>query len=272
MIQPYFEATPGLIVSEDDVRRLILSAEKHNWLNESTTKRLSKAITSLLLIIVVGYGLFNAPAFFLRTQFYMETNVFDVPNTVSSGLPSNYNPGLPLVQTGKVNTTPTQSSLEDNHIFINRIKVNAPINWDIENNNDAVLKGLETGVAALKGTAKPGENGNIFIVGHSSNYLWAKGDYKHVFALLPQVTNGDLITITYHNTPYVYRVSDIKTVNPDDTSVLKSDSAQLSLMTCVPLGTNLKRLVVIAKPIGNTTTKPFYQSAESTGNLLPAVK
>jgi sortase (surface protein transpeptidase) len=45
------------------------------------------------------------------------------------------------------------------------------------------------------------------------------------------------------------------TVSPNNISVKeKGDTAKLSLMTCVPLGTSLKRLVIIATPTNSNGT------------------
>lgn len=100
------------------------------------------------------------------------------------------------------------------------------------------------------GTARPGEVGNAFIFGHSSNYPWVKSDYNDVFALLDNLQNGDEIIIFYNQKKYVYRVTDRAEVKPGDVKALESrdpNKKELSLMTCWPVGTTLKRLIVFAE-------------------------
>ena len=152
-------------------------------------------------------------------------------------------------------TTPTGSSalpeISDNSIFVESINVTAPIVFDVENNEKSVSSNLKNGVIQIKNTSKPGEIGNVFITGHSSNYPWVKSQYNSVFALLSNVVVGDLVQVKYLGTNYIYRVSNIFVVDPSDTSVLKSDPSFsiLTLMTCTPVGTNLNRLIVQAQQI-----------------------
>ena len=144
-----------------------------------------------------------------------------------------------------------QTAYEDFHLLIPKIGVSAPVIADVDGTNkQTYFKALEKGVAHFKGTAKPGENSNIFIFGHSSFYRNQPGEYKEVFRNLEELQKGDEIILWYNQKEYQYLVSDIKTVNPTDVvEVLKKTAEeQLSLMTCVPPGTTLKRLVVVAQP------------------------
>ncbi len=154
----------------------------------------------------------------------------------------------------------------DNTLYIESINVLAPIIFDVENNESEVAKNLKNGVIQLKNTAHPGESGDIFITGHSSNFPWVRSDYNAIFALLDKMVVGDLALIKYQGTNYIYQVKKIKTVDPSDISVLdnNSDSPTLSLMTCVPVGTNLRRLIVEFDqilPIANTSTQNSNGSA-----------
>ena len=139
----------------------------------------------------------------------------------------------------------------DFHLEIPSLNINAPIIADVDGNDkDAYFKALEGGVAHFQGTAKPGEGSNIFIFGHSSYYWWAAGDYKEIFKNLEDVKEGDEIDVWYQEKEYKYKVSKTEVVDPTDVDVLKpTPSEQLTLMTCVPVGTDKQRLIVIAKPI-----------------------
>ncbi len=256
MFQPYFEATEGLVLAEEDVRRLFSVEQKAALLNPSDLSKAFKTLSFAALVLIVAYIGLNAPALWAQTHFYVE-NEFQTKETDQGSAPAIPIPGQTPTTTNTAPAVGTASNVarqyEDNHLYIDRIKVNAPIIWDVADDNETVLKNLQNGVTHLKGNAKPGQKGTVFIVGHSSNFSFAKGDYKRVFALLPQLKIGDEIVVVYHNTPIRYRVTEYKTVKPDDVSVRENaDDQKLNLMTCVPLGTNYRRLVVSAKPVGET--------------------
>lgn len=93
----------------------------------------------------------------------------------------------------------------------------------------------------------PGNYGNPVIFGHST-LLWFYNpkDYKTIFSKLPELKVKDTFTVTVDNISYLYKVYAMNIVNPDDLSVLEQDynSSNITLVTCVPPGTYLKRLVV----------------------------
>jgi LPXTG-site transpeptidase (sortase) family protein len=142
------------------------------------------------------------------------------------------------------------SELPDNYLMIPKINVKAPIIWNSETDEKSMLKNLQNGVAHYKGTSLPDENGNVFITGHSSYYRWDKGKYKTVFTLLPKLEKDDEIVLSYKNNVYIYKVYDKFVVKPEDVWVLQpTPEPTLTLMTCVPIGTNLKRLIIRARPV-----------------------
>lgn len=96
----------------------------------------------------------------------------------------------------------------------------------------------------------PGQNGNPVIFGHST-LLWFYNpkDYKAIFSKLPSLTIGDTIQTQVDSVTYNFKVYEMNIVYPEDLSVLRQqfDNAYITLVTCVPPGTYLKRLVVRAK-------------------------
>lgn len=153
------------------------------------------------------------------------------------------------------NQTNTQNSNNENKIaefkiIIPKINVSAPVVEPASISDKDILKALENGVVHYPETAKPGEVGNAFFTGHSSNYRWAKGSYNYVFSLLNKMQNGDQVTVHYNGQKYIYEVFEIIVVSSKDVSVLdQTDSSIVSLMTCDPPGTSWKRRVVKAKQI-----------------------
>jgi LPXTG-site transpeptidase (sortase) family protein len=249
MFEPLIQSNLQYITSEEDVRRFIYSAQT------PTKVSLNPIFRSILIgFIILGVAFIgiNAPAFLTKSKFIV---INDILSSQSKPIST---PQIPLPGQNFANSAAISQpklNIANNHIVIERIGLNAPINWGIEDNNDVIMKSLESGVSQLNNSVKPGEKGNIFIVGHSSNYVFAKGSYKAVFSLLPELVIGDKIAINYNNTIFNYTVTDKMTVSPNNISVKeKGDTAKLSLMTCVPLGTSLKRLVIIATPTDSNGT------------------
>lgn len=167
----------------------------------------------------------------------------------------------PDVQKKQIPALNVEIAPSDNRIIIPRIDQNIPI---VRVSSEALVKrdwgalekdmqeALKNGVVHYPGTSLPGQTGNIAITGHSSYFPWDPGRFKDVFALLHEVVEGDNIVIYWDQHKYVYEVTSIKIVLPDDISVLKqTPEDKLTLITCTPVGTNLKRLIVEAKPIKN---------------------
>jgi len=137
-------------------------------------------------------------------------------------------------------------------IVIPKIAANASI---IENVDAADQKGyleaLQKGVAHAEGTAYPGEGGHIYLFAHSTDYFWNVGTYNAVFYLLSKLTKDDEIDLFYKGKRNVYKVVDTKIVNPDQVQYLlrKTKDEFVTLQTCWPPGTTLKRMLVFAKKV-----------------------
>lgn len=112
---------------------------------------------------------------------------------------------------------------------------------------------FDKNLALFPGTALPGQIGNSFITGHSVLPQFADAkNYRSIFTKLSDLEIGDEITAELSGKNYHYVVQYSKVINPKDLSVLapiSQNGRNLTLMTCVPPGTNLKRLVVIASLI-----------------------
>lgn len=111
---------------------------------------------------------------------------------------------------------------------------------------NSIQKALRDGVVHYPYTANPNQYGNVFITGHSSYYPWDKGRYKDIFALLHKLEKGDRYTIYFEGKPYQYEVFEKFEVQPEDVSVLEQpvDKRISTLMTCTPVGTVLRRLII----------------------------
>lgn len=127
----------------------------------------------------------------------------------------------------------------------------APIQYVTEQTEAVYQAALQQGVVHFPGTALPGALGNVYIFGHSSDYLWSPGEYKTIFARLPEIAvDADIFVTDHEGQRYWYQVTETKVVNPKDLSVLDQNQYQdsrLTLQTSYPLGTALQRFIVVAK-------------------------
>jgi LPXTG-site transpeptidase (sortase) family protein len=114
-----------------------------------------------------------------------------------------------------------------------------------------IQQALEQGVVHYPGTARPGQAGNFFVTGHSSYYPWASGNYKTVFARLHNLEPGDEYYVYYGGDQHRYIVRSKKEVSPSDVGVLDQpiNKRLATLMTCTPVGTTLRRLILVAEEI-----------------------
>ncbi len=97
------------------------------------------------------------------------------------------------------------------------------------------------------GTALPGEYGNSVIFGHSVlPVFYNPKDYKAIFSTIPTLDKGDKIYLNYDGMEFIYEVEKYFEVKPEQVSVLqqKFNEQVLSLITCVPPGTYIKRGVI----------------------------
>lgn len=109
---------------------------------------------------------------------------------------------------------------------------------------------LKKSLIQYPNTALPGQPGNTVIFGHSvlPQFFNAKS-YLTIFSTLYKLKVGDDIIINYNNSDYKYKVTQMYEVQPTNLSVLEQrfDSKAITLITCSPPGTYLRRLIVRAE-------------------------
>ncbi len=187
----------------------------------------------------------KAILFLFRTKPHIPAIILIVLFIIIGAIASSFN-----FHPSPAPASPSPSPLfEDFHLLIPSLDISAPIIADVDGADEETYnKALEGGVAQLKGSSKPGEGSNIFIFGHSSFYWYKPGEYKKIFSNLDELKEGDEIIIWYHQKEYKYKVVETKLVRPDEVDVIKpTHEEQVSLMTCWPPNTILKRMIVIAK-------------------------
>lgn len=151
-----------------------------------------------------------------------------------------------------INPESVASVGQESRIIIPKINVDVPVVYDEPSyNEDKIQKALERGVVHYGTSAMPGQLGNNVIVGHSSNDLFDAGGYKFAFVLIDRLNNGDIFMLNYQGKRYVYKVYNKAVISPSDFSLINitPDKPVVTLITCTPPGTALKRLLVQAEQI-----------------------
>lgn len=155
---------------------------------------------------------------------------------------------IPQVQSA---SSSTPEVFEPNMLNVPSLGIIAPVVYIAEQGETAYQAALINGVVHFPGTANPGQLGNCYIFGHSSDFIWSKGHYKTVFALLPRIQKGAEIEITDpKGQKFIYTVTDSRKVASSDLSVLDQQGNKkkfLTLQTSYPVGTALARWVVIGE-------------------------
>ncbi len=171
----------------------------------------------------------------------------------------------------------------EDRLIIPKLDLNVPIvippntnllKEDWKGLEEDIQSGLQNGVVHYPGTARPGQAGNFFVTGHSSYFPWAPGKYKSVFARLGELKTGDEYWVYYGGDKYRYVVTDTKEIRPSDVTVLDQPVSKRvgSLMTCTPVGTTLRRLIINAQEIDPVTGNPMTVGERATENSAPKTK
>jgi sortase A len=102
---------------------------------------------------------------------------------------------------------------------------------------------LARGVGHLRGSAGPGERGNLVLAGHRDTF----------FRELRNIREGDEVDIKGPQGEFEYQVESTTIVNPDQTEVLEPGNGDtLTLITCYPfryIGNAPQRFIVRASKV-----------------------
>lgn len=195
-----------------------------------------KPIIAFTVLFVLFFYILNFKAFNIQILYWWNSNY----NKDSQKQVDAYLPQIGIKKYSK-------PVWQENHLVIPKLSLNVPIVWNVP--YDKSLEYLSQGVIHTKGTALPAQSGNVFISGHSS-YFW-DGPYSSIFSVIHNLQNGDEIAIVWQGYTYNYRVYNKVVVLPNQVEYLNQDRSKhmLTLMTCTPIGTDWKRLIVQAKLI-----------------------
>jgi len=142
----------------------------------------------------------------------------------------------------------TQASIEyQDSVIIPSLKVEAPVvisdTWE-----DKTVTGLmEKGVVMLPTPWISGDH--KIITAHSSGAV-SLGSKAILFSKIDELKSGDLVYLLLNNQKTSYKVRNQIIVKPDEVDkVPKDGSPTLTLVSCWPVGSNSKRILVIADKV-----------------------
>ena len=263
---------------------LIMRADKYNWSQEEIIREIEtekwfnrfsgtvRFVSTFAVSFVMLFAIFNYQSYSKIISSWITTKISGEGALVKQKISDTKLPYVAIhAKAGDIqgegldislNVTPPDFRMELPGIFDGNIPiVETPKElldkkaWvDFEGQ---IQEDLRKGVVHYPYTAYPGQLGNVFITGHSSYYPWDSGKYKSVFALLPNLELGKIFKVHYGGKEYSYRVTKKYEVKPTEVNVLKQpqDRSMLTLMTCTPIGTTLRRLIVEADLVENRSNQ-----------------
>lgn len=145
-----------------------------------------------------------------------------------------------------------EAGIEPTRIRIGEIGLDLPVSnpetRDLEE-LDAVLK---SGPARYVDSAKLGEKGNILIFGHSSHLPVVHNQMYKAFNKIPDLSEGDTISIEGGGKEYVYRVASVTKVDAEEGIInLGKEGSKLTIVTCDTLTGKSSRFVLEAELVGS---------------------
>jgi sortase A len=154
--------------------------------------------------------------------------------------------GVEIVNPASTPLTQEAPPPTDAHSFVVLPKLEAPLplvySETLEENQ--IQEDLKRGAVVLPLGTTFGEAGNVVVTAHSSGSA-AFGPYRSAFAKLSEINEGEEFSVTTPTGTYTYRVFGKEIVWPHQVDHLpQDDRSTVTLVTCWPLWTNFKRLLV----------------------------
>jgi LPXTG-site transpeptidase (sortase) family protein len=227
------------VITDSDARVFLQEAPLHRAFLRSVLGY------SAVTIITVLLGVATLAAFAPK-----QTGAIQAPSLVGVTTAQPLADAAASTPTPAPSATPLPVTLPTNTLALAELNISAPITWNVGFTQNAMNAALKQGVIHLAGTPVPGQQGMAAIAGHSSNYYWVKGDFNDIFAPLTKAQLGQRFELNYEGVMYQYQIHRIYEVKPNNTEVLSNnDKTGIRLITCTPVGTALRRLIVEAEQI-----------------------
>lgn len=251
--QKQHNQTPDQKRDQDTIqlRQKIIENAKGKAKKARKSRHFIPVISAVIVVLIVAFLQYNE-VLMANVQAYVSPGTIDPQNIV-------------------VDPTANVAVGPEPKLIIPKINVDVPVIYGAGYDHDSQMKAMEKGVShfAIPGAnSVPGQIGNTVFSGHSSNDLFDPGDYKFIFAQLDKLQTGDPIFVNYNSVRYMYTVTKKEVVLPSQVDKLtyQTDKPILTLITCTPLGTAQKRLLVTAEQISPDPSKATAASAPAAGS------
>lgn len=146
-------------------------------------------------------------------------------------------------------TAPSGAIDRNPRILIPDIGVAAPIVFPGSTGLNVLNEALLEGVVHYPGSSLPGEEGTVFLFGHSTGLRVVQNKNFEVFNRLSELDAGDIIRLRYGGREHWYRVRSVKIEKADAAIVdLRSSGERLLVLsTCRIFGEIDERFIVTAE-------------------------
>ncbi len=217
----------------------------------------------MLIYPLLSNRIANANCSEVRAEYYETVSQTDavVVNEIASAA-QKYNSSLQSVRFGSETEQSSRTDYDEllnmngngimGYIEIPDIDVYLPIYHGTGENS------LNNGIGHLIGSSLPigGKGTHTVLTGHSG----VVG--KRLFSDLEQIKIGNVFYLHVLNNTLAYKVTEIHTVEPNDTSLLsvKEDKDRCTLITCTPFGVNSHRLLVQADRISSAEAQKISEN------------
>jgi LPXTG-site transpeptidase (sortase) family protein len=146
----------------------------------------------------------------------------------------------------------TETGAEPVRIIIDAIGVNSsienPTSRAISVLDDALLRG----VVRFPGSGLLGDDGNMFLFGHSSSLPVVRNPAFKIFTRLSELKEGQTVRVQSKTHEYVYRVTSVRMAPASEIKVeFANGRPTLTIITCNSFGSKDDRYVVEADLVGS---------------------
>lgn len=146
---------------------------------------------------------------------------------------------------------PKKKKLPDYPVLtISKLQISVPIIENVDTSLQRIYNtALKGGVAHMKGTPDlESKTGNTAIIGHSSRFTPSGTPYDAIFANIDKLKEGDVLLVETPKSRHTYTITQSKSTSADDLDVIANHNRrEITLITCWPVGTPLKRWAVHAQ-------------------------
>ncbi len=209
-------------------------------------------VKTVVVAVVVGLGVYSVFHIGIWNENYLQPYLRPQANAARAQV--IITPGVQL-------TDP------EPRLYIPKLATELDVDYEVQRRQSGESSGelhnrfqaaLTDSVVHYPTSALPGQGHNAVIMGHSGGNIFSPGspNYKFAFSRLRDLNTDDLLVLNYQRRQFVYKVYEKRVVLPSEVSVLRRAPRDhsLTLITCDPPGSNVRRLVVFAQQISPTPT------------------